>query len=302
MYKNEKPYYTLDTYLKETYGEKIYKITLDPGFTCPNRDGTLSQRGCIFCSEGGSGEFSSSNIEDGIRKVSDKFTGQHYIAYFQAYTNTYGPVSKLKELYQAALDHPLIIGISIATRPDCLGTEVLHLLEALKLHYPTKFIWVELGLQTIKEQTAIYIRRGYTLACFEEAVKNLHRIQIPIIVHIILGLPGETKTDYIKTMHYLNQLPLQGLKLHLLHILKNTDLAEDYLATPFPIYSLEEYSLLIIELLEHVRKDMVIHRITGDGPKDLLIAPLWSTNKKKVLNHIHKEMKEMQFFQGKQLS
>lgn len=302
MYKNEKPYYTLDTYLKETYGEKIYKISLDPGFTCPNRDGTLSRRGCIFCSEGGSGDFSSTTIEEGIRKVSDKFTGQHYIAYFQAYTNTYGPVSKLKELYQAALDHPLIIGISIATRPDCLGTEVLQLLEALKLQYPTKFIWIELGLQTIQEQTAIYIRRGYTLACFEEAVKNLHRIQIPIIVHIILGLPGETKTDYIKTMHYLNQLPLQGLKLHLLHIIKNTDLAEDYLATPFPMYSLEEYSLLIIELLEHVRRDMVIHRITGDGPKNLLIAPLWSSNKKKVLNHIHKEMKEKQFFQGKQLS
>jgi hypothetical protein len=173
MNKHEKPYYSLDTYLKETYGEKIYKISLDPGFTCPNRDGTLSQRGCIFCSEGGSGDFSSTNIEEGIKKVAHKFTGHHYIAYFQAYTNTYGPISKLKELYQAALNHPLIIGISIATRPDCLGDEVLSLLQILRLQYPTKFIWIELGLQTIHEQTALYIRRGYDLPCFEEAVKNL---------------------------------------------------------------------------------------------------------------------------------
>lgn len=299
MFSQDKPYYSLDTYLKNTYGEKIYKVSLDPGFTCPNRDGTLSLGGCIFCSEGGSGDFASSTIEEGILRLNQKHTGTRYIAYFQAFTNTYAPIEVLREIYENALKHPSVVGISIATRPDCLAAEVLDLLDCLNHTYSDKFIWVELGLQTINEKTALYIRRGYKLSCFEEAVSNLHGIHIPVIVHMILGLPNDTKELYIKTMEYLNRLPVFGIKLQLLHVLKGTDLCLDYEKNPFPIYTMEEYCSLILELLMHLRPDMVIHRITGDGPKAQLVAPLWSSNKKMVLNYLHKQMKEQEFFQGK---
>lgn len=302
-----KPYYSLDAYLKNTYGEKIYKIALDAGFTCPNRDGTLDTRGCIFCSSGGSGDFAvklkslsvSKQIEQGLALFHNKNIGNSYIAYFQAFTNTYAPVSHLRELYTQALSHEKIRGISIATRPDCLSDSVLTLLSDLKEQYPNKFIWIELGLQTIHEETAKYIRRGYPLATFEQAVNSLRKHDLPAIVHVILGLPGETKEHILQTIDYLNKQEIQGIKLQLLHILKYTDLAFDYAQNPFHVYTLEEYIDIVITCIEHLREDIVIHRLTGDGPKELLIAPLFSLNKRLVLNTLHKEMKLRNSEQGK---
>lgn len=303
-----KPYYSLDSYFKNTYGEKIYKLALDAGFTCPNRDGTLDTRGCIFCSKGGSGDFAvktaalsvSEQIEQALNLFHTKKTGNKYIAYFQAYTNTYAPVSHLRKLYTQALLQDKIIGISIATRPDCLDHSVYLLIKDLQEKFPDKFIWVELGLQTIHERTAAYIRRGYSLATFDQAVNHLNDYKIPVIVHIILGLPNETLEDILQTIHYLNQKNIQGIKLQLLHILKETDLATDYENAPFHIYTLEEYIDVLITCINHLRDDIVIHRVTGDGPKELLIAPLWSTNKRLVLNTLHQEMKAQNAYQGKE--
>lgn len=299
-----KPYYSLDTYCKETYGEKLYKIALNAGFTCPNRDGRLDTRGCIFCSEGGSGDFatslsSPSEIKEallaGKERLAGKHTGSRYIAYFQAYTNTYGPVSYLEAIYTAALSEDFIAGISIATRPDCLPDDVLALLADLKNRFPNKFIWVELGLQTIHERTATFIRRGYPLSCFKTAVEKLSQLDIPVIVHLILGLPGESTSDMLSSVKYLNALPVWGIKLQLLHILKNTDLASLYEMT----MSKEDYIQTLITCIEHLRPDMVIHRVTGDAPKKLLLAPLWSSNKRDVLNTLHRTMKNQQAYQGK---
>lgn len=286
-----KRYYSLDAYLKNTYGKKLKKIAIRAGFTCPNRDGTLDTRGCIFCSEGGSGDFAVpyAAIE----------TSEPYIAYFQAYTCTYAPVPYLNRLYRDALENPLVAGISIATRPDCLPPEVLSLLSVCKNDYPNKFIWMELGLQTIHEKTACYIRRGYSLECFGGAVRQLHSLQIPVIVHIILGLPGENSTMALQTVEYLNKLPIDGIKLQLLHILKGTDLADDYSRGLFPALSMDEYLELLIGCICHLSPDTVIHRVTGDGPKELLIAPLWSRNKKNVLNSLHRRMKLEDAYQGK---
>lgn len=305
-----KPYYSLDTYCKETYGEKLYKIALDAGFTCPNRDGSLDTRGCIFCSEGGSGDFASAlsspvqvreALLTGKEKLSGKQIGTKFIAYFQAYTNTYGPVSYLKEIYTAALCEDFVAGISIATRPDCLPKEVLSLLAELKTQFPDKFIWVELGLQTIHEKTAQFIRRGYSLSCFEDAVKALHKLDISIIVHLILGLPEENSDDMLASVMYLNTLPVWGIKLQLLHILKNTDLAALYEANPDKICTFsqkEDYIETLIACISHLRPDMVIHRVTGDAPRRLLIAPGWSSNKRDVLNTLHHTMKEQSVRQG----
>lgn len=306
----EKPYYSLDTYCKETYGEKLYKIALDAGFTCPNRDGSLDTRGCIFCSVGGSGDFaarlsSPSEIREallaGKERLSGKQTGSRFIAYFQAYTNTYGPVSYLEAIYTAALSEDFIAGISIATRPDCLPDNVLTLLTDLKNKYPNKFIWVELGLQTIHEKTATIIRRGYPLSCFDTAVEKLSQLNIPVIVHLILGLPGESTSDMLSSVKYLNTLPVWGIKLQLLHILKNTDLGRLYEASQnhITILTKEKYIQTLITCIEHLRPDIVIHRVTGDAPKKLLLAPLWSSNKREVLNTLHHSMKEQQAYQGK---
>lgn len=297
------PYYSLNDALRARYGEKLYKLTLNIGCTCPNRDGTLGKRGCIFCSAGGSGEFAASpilsvteQIEDGKRRLSGKRPVQKYIAYFQAYTNTYAPVAYLRKAFTEAIRHPDIAILSIATRPDCLGPDVLNLLEELNQYKP---VWVELGLQTVREETATFIRRGYPLSCFDEAVKNLKLRNLETVVHVILGLPGETREDMLRTIHHLNHVGADGVKLQLLHILKHTDLADYYAQTNFHILSLEEYVDLVIACLEACRPDMVIHRITGDGPKDLLIAPLWSTSKRHVLNTIHQELRRRNTWQGR---
>ena len=299
----EKRYYSLDYYLKKTYGEKLYKISLDGGMTCPNRDGTLGTHGCIFCSRGGSGDFAASRtlsvteqIEAGKQQSAKKYTGSSYIAYFQAYTNTYAPVSYLRPLFFEAIRHPGVVALSIGTRPDCLGEDVLTLLSELNTIKP---VWVELGLQTIHADTAAYIRRGYPLSTFEAAVKNLHARNLEVIVHTILGLPGESSEQMLETINYLNCQPIQGIKLQLLHVLKGTDLADDYLAGKFQTLSREEYLDLLISCLEHLSPDLVIHRVTGDGPKNLLIAPLWSSAKRSVLNDLHHMMKVRNTWQGR---
>lgn len=301
---NGKPYRSLDYMLRERFGEKVYKVTLNGGMSCPNRDGTLGNRGCIFCSAGGSGDFAADaslsvteQIDSQIALLSQKRPIQKYIAYFQAYTNTYAPVSYLREIYEEALLHPGIVAMSVGTRPDCLGRDVLKLLEEMNAVKP---VWVELGLQTVHEKTARYIRRGYELPCFEEAVENLRRIGIEVIVHTILGFPGESRRDILETMEYLNHKDIQGIKLQLLHVLKGTDLAYDYSAGKFKVYERDEYLDIVTECLEHLRPDIVIHRITGDGPKELLLAPLWAGRKREVFNMLHHRMKEKESYQGKQ--
>lgn len=303
---NEKPYYALDQYLKETFGEKIYKIALDAGMTCPNRDGTLGTRGCIFCSEGGSGDFAAkqaasitAQLSQGLSYFKKKKVGNRFIAYFQSYTNTYAPVDTLRKIYESALQEEHIVGISIATRPDCLSEKIILLLQQLRTAYHDKFIWVELGLQTIHDQTARYIRRGYPLRTFEKAVTDLESIDIPIIAHIILGLPGESKDMMLETCEYLNHLPVSGIKLQLLHVLQHTDLALDYEKGLFKVLDLETYLDIVISCLEVLSPNIVIHRVTGDGPKNILIAPLWSCNKRNVLNSLHKEMKNRNTWQGR---
>lgn len=298
----EKRYYSLDFYLKHTFGEKVYKLALDGGMTCPNRDGTLGTRGCIFCSAGGSGDFAArrqetvtKQIDTAISEIQQaKKTGNKFIAYFQSYTNTYAPVSYLEPLFTEAISHPSVVALSIATRPDCLGDEVLTLLQTLSQKKP---VWVELGLQSCHDKTAEFIRRGYPLSVFEQAVHALSSLSIPVITHVILGLPYETREDMLSTIRYLNHLPIQGIKLQLLHILKGTELA-DLLGT-FPVLSMEEYISLLIECLELLSPETVVHRITGDGPKSLLLAPEWSKNKKKVMNRIHQVLKEKNTWQGR---
>lgn len=299
----EKPYHSLDYMLKERFGEKVYKLTLNGGMTCPNRDGTLGTRGCIFCSAGGSGDFAADagqsiteQIESQKALIRSKRPVEKFIAYFQAYTNTYAPVDYLENIFTQAISHPDVAALSIGTRPDCLGEDVLELLSGLNQKKP---VWVELGLQTIHEDTARYIRRGYPLGCFEEAVQQLNRRHLEIIVHTILGLPGESTQKVLETISYLNSQPIQGIKMQLLHVLKNTDLAEEYLAGKFQVLSQDEYLDLVIACLEHLSPDIVVHRVTGDGPKDLLIAPLWSGAKRTVLNELHHRMKERNTWQGK---
>ncbi len=299
----EKPYHSLDYMLKERFGEKVYKLTLNGGMSCPNRDGKLGTGGCIFCSAGGSGDFAgdpAQSIDQQIAQqkelICKKRPVNTFIAYFQAYTNTYAPVEYLRALFTQALSHPEVAALSIGTRPDCLGEDVLDLLSQLNRIKP---VWVELGLQTIHPATARYIRRGYPLSCFEEAVKNLHARDLDIIVHTILGLPGETTEQMLQTISFLNHQPIQGIKMQLLHVLKGTDLADDYLAGKFSVLSQAAYVDLVISCLEHLSPDIVVHRITGDGPRDLLIAPLWSSAKRTVLNEIHHQMKERNTWQGK---
>lgn len=301
---DEKRYYSLDYYLKQTYGEKLYKIALDGGMTCPNRDGTLGVRGCIFCSAGGSGDFAcdrrtsiTEQIEAGKTQSIRKHSGSSYIAYFQAYTNTYAPVSYLRSVFTEAINHPDIRILSIATRPDCLNDDVLALLAELNKKKP---VWVELGLQTIHEETAQFIRRGYKLPVFEDALRKLRKIGITVIVHTILCLPGESREMMLDTIRYLNTQDIQGIKLQLLHILKHTDLADYYEKHPFHLPSREEYYELLGMCICSLRPDIVIHRLTGDGPKQLLVAPLWTGNKRQVLNGMQRYFKEQNIWQGKE--
>lgn len=302
-YWNEKRYYSLDYYLKETFGEKVYRIALNGGMTCPNRDGTLDTRGCIFCSAGGSGDFASSvdlsvtkQIEEGKKLLQKKTDCRLFIAYFQAYTNTYAPISYLRKIFSEAICHPDIVALSIATRPDCLDSEILTLLSELNHIKP---VWVELGLQTIHPQTAAFIRRGFDYDCYEKAVFSLKAQGISVITHLILGLPSETHEQMLSSVKKISTLPLDGVKLQLLHVLENTDLADYYKKEGFSVLSQEEYVELIIDCLEYLPQNVVIHRLTGDGPRKLLLAPEWSIHKKQVLNQIQRRLKERDTYQGR---
>lgn len=288
-------YTTLNSYLKNKFGCKVYKLAIDGGFTCPNRDGTLGTRGCIFCSRGGSGEFAESKeksvtqqIDDGKNRVEKKIKDGKYIAYFQAFTNTYAPVCKLKSLYTEAINHPDIVALSIGTRPDCLGNDVLELLDEMNKIKP---VFIELGLQTIHENTAQYIRRGYPLEVYEKAIDDLHKIGINVVTHLIIGLPGENEQDILQSVEYVCK-KTDGIKLQLLHILEGTDLADEYRECKVDVLSLEEYTSIIKHCVEIIPDNVVIHRLTGDGAKKDLIAPLWSADKKNVLNTINKALSE----------
>lgn len=299
----EKRYHSLDYHLKHTYGEKLYKLALNGGMTCPNRDGTLGDRGCIFCSAGGSGDFAGNpresirqQIASGKEQIKKKTDAVSYIAYFQAYTNTYAKVSYLEKIFTEAISCPEVKILSIATRADCLDDEILTLLARLNRIKP---VWVELGLQTIHEQSARFIRRGYSLSVFEKAVRNLRQIGVEVIVHTILYLPGETELMMQETISYLNTMDIQGIKLQLLHILHGTDLADYYETSPFFVPTMEEYIAFLGKCITQLRPDIVIHRLTGDGPKELLIAPRWTGHKRLVLNKMNQYFKEQDLWQGK---
>lgn len=284
---------TLNQYLRERFGRKIYKISISGGFTCPNRDGTLDTRGCIFCSAGGSGDFAedknlsiTEQIDLGKRRVAAKMP-EGYIAYFQAFTNTYAPVERLRTLYSEAIEHPCIVAVSIGTRPDCLSDEVLDLIAELNLLKP---VWIELGLQTIHEKSAKYIRRGYSLPVYERAVRELRARNIETITHVILGIPGESREEMLQTVKYVGESGVQGIKLQLLHVLEGTDLAIDYRNGLFEVMTMDDYISLIKDCVDILPDDIVIHRLTGDGPKRILIAPEWTKDKKRVLNALNKEL------------
>lgn len=284
-------YYSLNRYLKDTFGEKVYKIAIDGGFTCPNRDGTLDTRGCIFCSGTGSGEFAgnrtdsvTSQIEKGKERLKRKIKSGKYIAYFQAFTNTYAPVLRLRTVFEEAIQHPDIVALSVGTRPDCLPEEVVLLLQELNRKKP---VWVELGLQTIHEKSAEYIRRGYGLSVYDTAVKRLKKIGVQVIVHVILGLPGESEEDMKATVSYVGKSGADGIKLQLLHVIKGTDLEKDYHMGRFRTLEMEEYAGLVADCIALLPETMVIHRITGDGDKKTLLAPEWSRDKKRVLNALN---------------
>lgn len=289
-------YLSFNKYLKDKFGQKVYKISLDGGFTCPNRDGKIDTRGCIFCSKGGSGDFAQNRdlsiteqIESGKKRVEKKIKSGKYIAYFQAFTNTYAPVEILRAKYSEAINHPDIVALSIATRPDCLGDDVIELLDEMNKIKP---VFVELGLQTIHSDSAKYIRRGYSLEVYNKAVKNLKNIGVNIVVHIILGLPNESEEDMLESVKYVCQSQIDGIKLQLLHIIAGTDLAKDYEKGLFKTLEFDEYVELIAKCVAIIPKNIVIHRLTGDGAKKDLIAPLWSADKKKVLNAINKALRE----------
>lgn len=289
-------YLSFNKYLKDKFGQKVYKISLDGGFTCPNRDGMAGTQGCIFCSKGGSGDFAESRemsiteqIESGKKKVEKKIKSGKYIAYFQAFTNTYAPVEILRQKYEEAINHPDIVALSIATRPDCLGDDVLRLLNEMNKIKP---VFVELGLQTIHQKSAKYIRRGYDLSVYNKAVRDLKKIGVNVVVHVILGLPNESENDMLETVKYVCESGANGIKLQLLHVIDGTDLAKDYEKGLFKTLEFDEYINLIVKCVKIIPKDIVIHRLTGDGAKKDLIAPLWSADKKRVLNAINKALRE----------
>ena len=300
----EERYYSMNRYVRERFGKKLYKLALDAGMTCPNRDGTLGTRGCIFCAEEGSGEFSAKyrkkmaeQIAEARERVSKKAGGNAgYIAYFQSFTNTYAPVETLRKIFFSAAEQPGIDVISIATRPDCVGEDVAELLAELAEKKP---VWVELGLQSAREDTAAYIRRGYGNEVYAEAVKRLNKKGIEVITHVIIGLPGETKEDILGSVKYAYECGSRGIKLQLLHILKGSDLAEEYEKGRVSVLSMEEYFEILEYVLERTPKDMVIHRLTGDGPKKILIAPQWSADKKNVLNRMREFFEAHDMIQGK---
>jgi len=296
------PYYSLNCYLKNTFSRKIYKLTLSGGMTCPNRDGTCGTGGCIFCGDDGSGAFAEDSrlsitdqLERAKQRVAKKAINAKYIAYFQSFTNTYAEVSYLRQIFLEAIKSEEVVALSIATRPDCLPDKVLDLLTELQKIKP---VFVELGLQTIHEKTAQYIRRGYALQCFDTAVKNLKSIGVNVVIHVILGLPSETKEMMLETVRYVGKSGADGIKLQLLHVLRETDLAVDFENGLFKTLTFEEYADILLSCIEILPTHMVIHRLTGDGAKDRLITPLWGTDKKRVLNDISRLIKDKKIIQG----
>ncbi len=287
---------SFNTAMRERFGCKVYRLALSAGTSCPNRDGTLDTRGCIFCSAGGSGEFAADcrksvpeQLEEARARVRAKNPGGKYLAYFQSYTGTWAPVSYLREIFTRAMEPEEIVGLSVATRPDCLGDDVMSLLKKLNERKP---VMVELGLQTVHKRTAEYIRRGYPLSVFDEAVRRCRAAGLETVVHVILGLPGESAADMEETVRYVGDSGADGIKLQLLQVLRGTDLEKEYLAGRVPVMTLEEYAALLSRLLALLPEEMVVHRLTGDGPKKLLLAPLWSADKKKVLNTLRREIPE----------
>ena len=291
--------------MKHRFGEKVYKISLNGGLTCPNRDGTLDTRGCIFCSGNGSGDFAAprcssvtAQITQGIEGIKKrKQVGRKFIACFQSFTNTYAPVAYLEPLYKEALAHPDVVMLSIATRPDCLPPDVLHLLAECNRIKP---VIVELGLQTSREATAQFIRRGYPLSVYDDATTKLKGLGIEVVTHVIAGLPGETKQDFYNTLSHVAACHSDGIKIQLLHILKGTDLAALYESGQCTVLTQEEYIDLVLQSIALLPPEITIHRLTGDGPKELLLAPLWSSRKREVLNEIHKQLKQQNIWQGKE--
>ena len=296
-------YYSLNRYLRETFGEKVYKLALDGGMSCPNRDGSLDTRGCIFCSAGGSGEFAQqrcASVAEQLARAKARIrsnTGaEKFIAYFQSYTNTYAPAEYLEKLFTEAISEPSVAALAIGTRPDCLPDEVIELLARLNCR---KSVWVELGLQTIHEKTARCIRRGYELPVYEDALRRLKDAGITVIVHVILGLPGETREDMLTTIDYLGGVHRpDGVKLQLLHVLEGTDLAQEWREGRVSVMEPGEYYDLLCECIRRLPPDMVIHRLTGDGPKRILLAPLWTGDKKRVLNDLNRELERQNVRQG----
>ncbi len=298
----DKRYYSLNYFLRQKFGCKVFKISLDAGFSCPNRDGTLSKGGCVFCSERGSGDFAGDRsfsikhqFEDIKMIMRKKWKEGKYIAYFQAYTNTYAPIEVLREKYEEAMKQKDVVALAIATRPDCLEEDVLKLLEELSKKV---YIWVELGLQTSNEYTAKRINRGYSLEIFEKSVKNLRNINIDAVAHMIFGLPGETQEDMLNTVRYLSRQDIQGIKFHLLHLMKNTNLVKFYEKGDLNFLSQEEYVDIICRAISITSPNIVIHRLTGDSPRDLLIGPQWSLKKWEILNSIDMELEKRGTYQG----
>jgi len=296
-----KRYNNLSGYLRDTFGGKVVKLSIDGGFSCPNRDGHKGDRGCIFCGEMGAGEFASrigsvqDQMDDQIKLLGDKWNTDSYIAYFQSFTNTYAPVQRLKEVFEPVLDHPGIVGIAIATRPDCLPEEVLEYFSQLN---ERTFLWVELGLQTIHQETASLIRRGYALETYENAVKELKKREIRVVTHLIVGLPYESREMMLESASFVGKTGTWGIKLHSLYIQRDTDLYTMYLEEPFPLLTMEEYVETIAEIISILPESMVVHRITGDGDKSLLHEPKWSGDKLRVISSIDKRLKEMDISQG----
>ena len=307
MFNHEKHYLTLNNYLKDIYKKKVFKISLNGSFSCPNRDGKISTMGCIFCSEKGSGDFAGNplkSIKDQFIEIKNmmksKWSDGYYIAYFQANTNTYGTMEKLKQTYSQIVDEDYLIDenvkiLSIATRPDCLSEEIVMYLSKINKIIP---VWIELGFQTMHEETARLINRGYDNACFEKAIALLKKYNLTTIVHVINGLPYETKEMMVETVKYLNNLKIDGIKIHMLHIMKNTPLEEYYKLNKFKVLSLEEYVDIVVTELRYLDENIVIHRVTGDSPKDLLIEPMWTLKKFVVINEIDKLMRKENIYQG----
>ncbi|WP_252223420.1 MULTISPECIES: TIGR01212 family radical SAM protein [unclassified Clostridium] len=300
---NGKRYHSLNYFLREKFGEKVFKISLDGGFSCPNRDGKVSKGGCVFCSARGSGDYAGSrnfSITGQFNNVktmmANKWKSGKYIAYFQAYTNTYAPVNELRQKYEEAINQEGVVALSIATRPDCLEDDVLDLIEELSKKL---YVWVELGLQTINDDVAKKINRGYDLKVFDDAMTRLKERNIDVVVHSILGLPGESQDDMLKTIDYIAHSGAQGIKLHLLHLMKDTKMVELYENGELQFLSQEDYIKLICRAVSMLPKEMVVHRLTGDAPRDLLIGPMWSLKKWEVLNAIDKTLEDNDIYQGK---